>query len=114
MSEAELQRAVTDALEWGRWEWHHETDSRLSRPGFPDIVAASRGRLLAVECKTAKGRLTDEQSRWLEQLEAVSIAAGSHVARVGVLRPEHLDRVLGWISARAWMPLPETDRLPLR
>ena len=36
-------------------------------PGFPDIVAL-RERVVWIELKAVKGRLSVEQSRWLAQL----------------------------------------------
>lgn len=72
MCEAELQSAVTDMLTLYGWKWHHETDSRKSRRGFPDIIAVHpTGRLLLIELKgyDKRGRLgkvTPEQQGWLE------------------------------------------------
>lgn len=43
---------------------------RLSPQGTPDIVACSpRGRFIAVECKTERGKVSSEQSVFLERLK---------------------------------------------
>lgn len=110
MTEAELMTCVTDALEWGHWMWHHETDSRRSRPGLPDLIAAhpATGRILHLELKTAKGKVSGTQWEWLTALHAAH--RGNPRALVGVLRPDRLSEVLRWIAARRDAPLPE---LPL-
>jgi hypothetical protein len=50
---------------------YHTPDSRHSEPGFPDIVAThpERGTFFA-ELKTAKGRVSEAQQRWMETLRA--------------------------------------------
>lgn len=100
MTEAEMQSAVTDALDWARWLWHHETDSRRSRPGYPDLhaVQARTQRVLHVELKTARGRTSREQKMWLTGLFACH--RSNPRALVGVLRPQHLDETLRWIASR--------------
>lgn len=49
--------------------------------GSPDLVGfvLGSGRFLGIEVKTARGRLSDDQTCWLE-------AAASHGALVGVAR----------------------------
>jgi hypothetical protein len=75
-TEAEWQAFVTDALDLGGWKWHHETDSRKSPSGFPDIVAVHPDRgILFAELKAEKGRLRPEQAAWLSVL-ALSVVPG--------------------------------------
>ena len=85
MTEREFQRAVTDALTLFRWRWCHFRPARTQRgwktalsgtQGFPDIVAVRSDRVIFVELKAEKGRLSDEQGRWLAALGA----AGAEVA----------------------------------
>ncbi|WP_147107170.1 VRR-NUC domain-containing protein [Nesterenkonia populi] len=72
MSEGDLQQSVEQLLTLHGWTFHHETDSRKSRRGFPDLIAVHpTGRLLLVELKgyDARGRLgtaTAEQQKWLD------------------------------------------------
>ena len=58
---------------------HHETDSRLSPSGFPDLLIAGYGQTIAVECKgqtepfrmgsvTRKGDRYPGQVEWLMTL----------------------------------------------
>lgn len=75
-SEADFQRFVTDALDLAGWSWHHETDSRKSKSGFPDLVASHPQRgILFAELKTERGKLRPEQEVVLREL-AVAIGGG--------------------------------------
>lgn len=114
-TEAGLQSVLMEACAWAGWLAHHETDSRRTAPGWPDLVAvdATSGRCLAVELKSARGRLTAAQTAWVAGWAAVSAAAGSDVVRAGVVRPSELDRVLSWIAASAWRSLSASERLPV-
>lgn len=55
---------------WG-YQVHHETDSRKSTPGLPDIIAVRPPRLFCIELKTEQGRLRNEQKWWKADLERV-------------------------------------------
>ncbi len=69
MSEAQLQDAVMGLADVLGLRVHHETDSRRSRAGFPDLVIVGN-RVLFVELKRQDGRLRPEQRAWLEALTA--------------------------------------------
>jgi hypothetical protein len=50
---------------------------RFGFPGCPDILGQMRdGRLLAIECKSARGRLTDEQEFVLAKIRANNGVSG--------------------------------------
>lgn len=51
------------------WAFYHTHDSRRSDSGFPDCVLAKPGRLLFVELKSERGKLTQEQAVWLSLLQ---------------------------------------------
>ena len=53
--------------------------------GFPDLVLVRDGRLLFVEAKSAKGKVSEEQNHWLGALHKV--AFGSPRVRVYLWRP---------------------------
>ena len=67
-----LQRAAEAILERLRisgaimdW-WHSEDRAKRERAGMPDLVIAAReGLVIAIELKSATGRATEEQERWL-------------------------------------------------
>lgn len=80
-SERDFQQAVMDLLKLRGWIAYHTFRSDRSEPGFPDIVALRNGKLLALELKSAKGRLTQSQIRWLDQFAKVPGCTA------GVVRP---------------------------
>lgn len=67
ISEAELQRSITDMADLYRVKWHHEVDSRKSKAGFPDLVLCG-SRLEMWELKKQDGTVTPDQREWLEAL----------------------------------------------
>ncbi len=100
MSEADLQRVVTDAATALGWHWVHFRPARtahgwstpVSGPlgaGFPDLFLARPrdGRLLALELKSAKGSPSVDQLA----VHAVLIAAGLDVR---IVRPSDVDTIL--------------------
>lgn len=94
MTEAQWQRVVTDLAHRTGWRVYHTYDARHSTAGFPDLVlvkpgdAATPGRLVFLELKTARGRVRPEQAAWLVALATVP----GVVARV--IRPGDWDDVL--------------------
>jgi VRR-NUC domain len=86
LSEAQLQACVLDFARLTGWLATHSRPAagRAGRwatpvqgePGFPDLVLARRGRVVVVELKSQRGRLTGEQQLWLAELRA---AAGVEV-----------------------------------
>lgn len=66
-------------------KYHHETDSRRSRAGFPDLFIADEdyGRLIFAELKKQKGKADPEQVKWL------NILAATGICEVYLWKPEH-------------------------
>lgn len=69
LTEKELQAVVLDAARLFGWFTYHTHDSRRSNPGFPDLVLARPDRVMFVELKSERGRLTVDQTQWLQVLE---------------------------------------------
>ena len=67
-------------LRSGKWATHMAGD-----PGFPDLVFARGGRIILAELKSAGGRLSAAQQRWLDAM------AGQ--PGVFVWRPADLDAI---------------------
>lgn len=66
MSEREFSEHVRRTLRaLQNVEAYHTHDSRRSEPGFPDFVVLVGDRAWAIELKTATGRVTPAQTRWL-------------------------------------------------
>ncbi len=55
----------------GNGRTYHTLDSRGSAAGFPDIVALRGTRMVMAELKREKGRVTDAQQAWLDDLAKV-------------------------------------------
>lgn len=57
------------------WLKHHDRPARTDKgwrtaiegdPGFPDLVLAKDGRVLIIELKSEKGRVSAEQKAWIK------------------------------------------------
>jgi hypothetical protein len=75
MTERALQDAVVELASRLGWLTYHTHDSRRSQPGFPDLVLVHEPwrRLLVVELKREKGRLSPAQRVWLDALAAAGV-----------------------------------------
>ena len=49
----------------GRWATHLD-----GHPGLPDLILARKGRLIFLEVKAERGKLSPEQQLWLDELES--------------------------------------------
>ncbi len=98
MTEAELQSAVIDLAHTFGWAVAHfragrtgsgswRTPVEADGSGFFDLVAVRKGRLLLVELKSARGRLSPQQVWWHQLAKAVEKVAPG-VVGVHVWRPE--------------------------
>lgn len=45
--------------------------SRFTEKGSADILGIWGGYFLAIECKSAKGRVSDDQKKWLKAMQAL-------------------------------------------
>lgn len=72
---------VEDLLTLRGWIWQHQRPAQTAKgwrtaisgtPGFPDLVAVRGCRLLFVELKSDKGRLSVEQRVWAQHLMEAS------------------------------------------
>ena len=95
-TEAEFQRVVMDFADRGGWTHHHETDSRKSKAGFPDLTIAhpDHGHGF-IELKREGGYLRPPQKAWRDVL----IASG---ARYYVFRPRDTDTVESLFIRGEW------------
>lgn len=87
MSEKELQSGVVEVMKWSGWLTYHTHDSRRSNPGFPDLVGVKDSRIVFIEFKREKGKVSDEQHDWLTRLVEAS-------EDVYLVRPSSLDAFL--------------------
>ena len=109
MTEDQIKAAVIDLAEKLRWDVYSIRRSDQAKvqgktgKGYPDLTLSNgAGGLVFVELKSAKGKVTADQERWLASLGQV---AGAHVC---VWRPEQwldgsIERFLRKRS-RGWSP----------
>jgi hypothetical protein len=71
MTEKDFQQWVVDLATVLGFHCYHTYDSRRSAPGFPDLVLTKNGRLIFAELKREKGKVTPEQTQWLNALGVV-------------------------------------------
>ena len=83
-TEKQLEAAVVQFAELMGWMSYHAFDSRRSTPGFPDRVFLRPPRILFVEFKTEKGRVSKDQMRWLDMLSMVEVGLGPPAGRFSV------------------------------
>lgn len=74
MTEAEWQQRITDLCDLLGLKWHHETDSRKSKKGFPDLVIVGNTIVFA-ELKKQGGKPTRAQEEWLARLKQAKCEA---------------------------------------
>jgi predicted type IV restriction endonuclease len=76
--EDDLLKLVIDMARVNGWKIHHTRDSRSNDgrtdKGLPDCTLAKNGKVLLLELKTMRGRITKEQQEWLD-------ASNGHVIR---------------------------------
>jgi hypothetical protein len=94
MAERSLQQALVEAARLLGYRVYHTWLSARSAPGFPDLILVRPPALLALECKSVRGRLTADQRAWLADLEACGVVAH-------VVRPQPADDALGLDDALA-------------
>ena len=70
MSEAALQSAIVKAARLYGWLVYHTYDSRRSNHGFPDLIMLYKGAGVALELKSGRGKLTEDQQTWIDAFQA--------------------------------------------
>src|SRR5436190_516383 len=69
--ETYIQASFEEHARAAGWLVFHAFDARRSEPGWPDAFCVRNGRALAVELKTATGRVSKAQERWIAELDLV-------------------------------------------
>lgn len=98
--ESEFQATVVELARLRGWRLHHTRPARTQKgwrtpiqgdPGFPDLTMVRGDRVLFVELKSERGRVSPHQEAWLEALRA----AGAEVA---VWRPRDWPKIVSALS----------------
>jgi hypothetical protein len=71
ITEKAWQQTVIDAAKALKYRVYHTFDSRKSAPGFPDLCLIRGERLIFAELKAEKGKLSEAQVDWLNDLGLV-------------------------------------------
>lgn len=91
MTEKEFQQRVIVEAQLAGWHVYHTYDSRRSAAGFPDLTMVRPPRLIFAELKSAKGRVTPAQQKWIEDLSKTP-------AEVYVWRPADSETIIATLA----------------
>lgn len=94
MREDEFAKRIEETMDWLGLRWHHETDSRKSKAGFPDYCIVGPFGVLFLEIKSTKGKVSPEQRKWLTAIYEVGHYANTEAVTAYAAWPEDWDRVL--------------------
>lgn len=75
-SEARLVRRLARIASDNGWMVYRVARGRALTAGWPDLICVRGWRLVAFECKTAAGRVTADQRKWLRALDAIDGGEG--------------------------------------
>ena len=75
ITEKQFSQQVVDLARVLGWKCYRTWNSIHSPAGFPDLCLARPGRLLFIELKSAKGRLTPAQEKWIAALREAGAEA---------------------------------------
>jgi hypothetical protein len=81
-TEAQFLAEVRTFAKSRGWATYHTYRSEHSGAGFPDLVMVKRPRVIFAELKSDRGRVTDAQRAWIEELRACGQEAY-------IVRPKH-------------------------
>jgi hypothetical protein len=76
------------------WDHYHTHDSRRSQAGWPDLVLAKGTRVIFLELKRMRGKVSPAQRQWLERLHAAGLECG-------IARPDRLDDLTAVLGPQA-------------
>jgi VRR-NUC domain len=86
-TERQFQAQVESLLKMLGWRYYHTWKSFNSARGFPDIFAVRPPRAVAMELKTARGKVTPEQQAWVKAMAECGVEAG-------IWRPDEWDELV--------------------
>jgi hypothetical protein len=92
VSEKAFQQTVIDYARLKGWRVFHPYHMHRSSPGWPDLILVKGKRLLALELKSERGRLSPAQKEWLAAL------AGVQEVHTRVFRPSDWGELEGLLS----------------
>jgi hypothetical protein len=92
IAECDVQRTLTETADALGAIWHHETDSRRTKRGWPDLAIPVAPVFWVIECKKELEQLEPPQAVW-----AAAVSACTEV-RYRLVRPSNLAEVVEEIT----------------
>ena len=87
MKEKAFMKQVVELAKRLHWETYHPWLSVYSAAGWPDLALVKPPRLILAELKSAKGKVSAAQQKWLDLLRQCP------GVEVYVWRPDDLDQI---------------------
>lgn len=75
IGETEFQAKVIGLAKDNGWLAFHNYDARRSEAGFPDTHLLKKSRQIVAELKTAKGKLSPAQKKWVNAYRRAGVEA---------------------------------------
>ena len=88
MKETDIRRQIKEFLQWRGYFVYYCLAGLGAYPGLSDLVATKKGVTYHIEIKTARGRQSERQKGFQQDLEA---AGGRYILARGVEDVAHLD-----------------------
>jgi len=88
ITEKQFESQVKDLAIMFNWFYYHTWRSIHSPAGFPDCVMIRDERVIVVELKSEKGKVSPQQEQWLNAFRATKMA------EVYVWRPSDFDKIV--------------------
>lgn len=93
-AEKQFMQAIVDLARRYGWLVYHTWFSGNSAPGFPDLICLRANRVLAIECKKGRAKVTPAQQEWLEAFDRVCEHIEAYVARSDHHDLDQVERLL--------------------
>ena len=88
MTENELKHEVLRIAKANGWMVYHVPQATMRNGGgrgYPDLTLSRKGEVMWIELKQEHAKVTADQRRWHDTLEAVNVIRPSHVPQLGEL-----------------------------
>ena len=102
VTEKAFMDTILQAAELYGWWTYHTHDSRRSTAGFPDLVLIKPPRVVFLEVKSERGRLSREQAEVLAMLQECGpgyCRRLSEGVQAAMVRPSDWEQIVEWLSA---------------
>ena len=101
VSEKAFMTTIQQAAELYGWWQYHTYDSRSSNAGFPDLVLIKPPRVIFLEVKSERGRLSRAQADVLAMLQEcgpLSCRYERDGVSAAMVRPSDWEQIVEWLS----------------